>query len=146
MVRHSVIETYDNDDHFDLVYIIFVWVSFKYNVLPRTCLAFIGTILCSTGSFRKSVKSKTVSMGILIFTNREFSQLFYVKSWRQIYPLEHPGLPQIVVIITTRYPQKLAPPMYFLAPVGCLSQIFAKKQLRKSNFYENQCPCKQFYF
>ena len=27
MVRHSVVETYDNDDHFDLVYIVFVWVS-----------------------------------------------------------------------------------------------------------------------
>ena len=29
MVRHSVVETYDNDDHFDLVYIVFVWVSLK---------------------------------------------------------------------------------------------------------------------
>ena len=42
MVRHSVIETYDNDDHFDLVYIIFVWVSYKYKFF--SCLAFIGTV------------------------------------------------------------------------------------------------------
>merc|ERR1719458_98953 len=33
MVRHSVIETYDNDDHFDLVYIIFVWITFLPTVL-----------------------------------------------------------------------------------------------------------------
>ena len=28
MVTHSMTETYDNDSHFDLTYIIFVWITF----------------------------------------------------------------------------------------------------------------------
>ena len=28
MVNHSVTETYENDSHFDLTYIIFVWITF----------------------------------------------------------------------------------------------------------------------
>ena len=28
MVTHSMTETYENDSHFDLTYIIFVWITF----------------------------------------------------------------------------------------------------------------------
>ena len=49
MVTHSMTETYENDSHFDLTYIIFVWITF----LPTVTLPWFYARWMLIGSFSR---------------------------------------------------------------------------------------------
>ena len=61
MVTHSLTETYDNDAHFDLTYIICVWITF----LPTVTLPWFYAHWVLIGSLSRSVHNITLVKGKL---------------------------------------------------------------------------------
>ena len=56
MVTHTLTETYDNDSHFDLTYIICVWITF----LPTVTLPWFYAHWVLIGSLSRSVPNTLV--------------------------------------------------------------------------------------
>ena len=56
MVTHTLTETYDNDAHFDLTYIICVWITF----LPTVTLPWFYAHWVLIGSLSRSVPNTLV--------------------------------------------------------------------------------------
>ena len=74
MVTHTLTETYDNDAHFDLTYIICVWITF----LPTVTLPWFYAHWVLIGSLSRSVPNTLVREALEIKAGGFGISIFFI--------------------------------------------------------------------